>query len=67
MVVRGWPMAGWRDFHTNRRTSVRTLTILVAVLSVIALTACGGAGDSSGQPHRNQAGPYIGGRAGVGF
>jgi uncharacterized lipoprotein YehR (DUF1307 family) len=46
---------------------MRTLTILVAVLSVIALAACGGSGDDSEQSHRNQAGPYVGGSAGVGF
>jgi hypothetical protein len=40
---------------------------LIAVLSLIALTACPGSSDDSGQPHRGQAGPYIGGRGGVGY
>jgi hypothetical protein len=46
---------------------MRIFAILLAVLSVIALAACGGSGDGSEQPHRNQSGPYIGGGAGVGF
>jgi hypothetical protein len=48
-------------------TFMRVLMILVAVVSGIALTACGVSADGPGQPHRNQAGPYIGGGAGVGF
>jgi hypothetical protein len=46
---------------------MRMFTLLVAALSVIALTACNGSTDDSGQPHRGQAGPYIGGSAGAGF
>jgi hypothetical protein len=44
---------------------MRMLTIFVAALSVITLTACSGP-DDSGQSHRGQAGPYIGGSGGVG-
>jgi hypothetical protein len=46
---------------------MRTFTILVAALFVIALTDCSESADDSGQPRRGQAGPYIGGSAGVGF
>ncbi|HET6608815.1 MAG TPA: hypothetical protein VFG62_19225 [Rhodopila sp.] len=46
---------------------MRMFIILVAALSVIALAACSGASDSSLQPHRGQAGPYVGGSGGVGF
>jgi hypothetical protein len=46
---------------------MRMLTTLIALLSAIALTACAGSDDGSEQPHRSQAGPYIGGSAGVGF
>jgi hypothetical protein len=45
-------------------TFLRVVTILVVVVSLIALTACGDSDDRSQQPHR---GPYIGGGAGVGF
>jgi uncharacterized lipoprotein len=40
---------------------------VVAALCVIALAACSGSGDRSEQPHGYQAGPYIGGSAGVGL
>ncbi|HEY0184596.1 MAG TPA: hypothetical protein VGC09_17485 [Rhodopila sp.] len=46
---------------------MRIFTILIAALSVAVLSACGSAGDGSEQSRRNQAGPYIGGSAGVGF
>ncbi len=46
---------------------MRMLTTLIALLSVTALMACTSPDDSSGQPRRGQAGPYIGGGAGVGF
>jgi len=46
---------------------MRILTILVAVLSVIALAACSGSADDSGQPRRGQTGPYIGGNGGIGY
>jgi hypothetical protein len=55
------------DRQTLRGTFMRMLSVLVVALSVIALTACSGSGDDSGQPHRGQAGPYIGGSGGVGF
>ena len=40
---------------------------VVAALCVIALAACSGSDDRSEQPHGYQAGPYIGGSAGVGL
>ena len=47
---------------------MRMLTILIAALYVIVLKACSGSGnDSSGQPHRGQTGPYIGGSGGIGY
>jgi hypothetical protein len=46
---------------------MRMFTILVAALSVIALTACGAPTDDPGQPHRGQTGPYISGSGGIGF
>jgi hypothetical protein len=46
---------------------MRLFAILIAVLSVIALTACSAPADDSGQPRRGQAGPYIGGSGGFGY
>jgi hypothetical protein len=46
---------------------MRMLTIFMAALSVIALTACATPDSGDGQSHRGQAGPYINGGAGVGF
>jgi hypothetical protein len=46
---------------------MRTFTILIAALFVIALTACSTPPDDSGQPRRGQAGPYIGGSGGFGY
>jgi hypothetical protein len=46
---------------------MRMFIILVAALSVIALTACSPPADDSGQPHRGQTGPYIGGSGGFGY
>jgi hypothetical protein len=48
-------------------TFMRILTLLAIVLSMIALTACAGAGDTSQQSRRNQAGPYLSGGGGIGF
>jgi hypothetical protein len=45
---------------------MRMLIILVTALSMVALTACSGSDDGSGQPHRGTAGPYISGGAGIG-
>ncbi|MEA2739025.1 MAG: hypothetical protein QOH05_2332 [Acetobacteraceae bacterium] len=61
--------------HANvRRVSVtsaaaltRVVTIFLAAFLVIGLTACAGSDNGSQQPHRGQAGPYIGGGAGIGF
>jgi hypothetical protein len=46
---------------------MRMLIILITALSMVALTACSGSDDGSGQPRHGTAGPYIGGSAGVGF
>ena len=46
---------------------MRMLAILIAALSVLALTACSQSGDDSGHPRRGQAGPYIGGGAGAAY
>ncbi|HVY14689.1 MAG TPA: hypothetical protein VHB27_05645 [Rhodopila sp.] len=46
---------------------MRILTLLTVVLTAIALAACSGARDDTGQSHRGQSGPYVGGSAGVGF
>lgn len=43
---------------------MRMLALLLAALSVIALTACAAADNDA---HRGQSGPYISGSAGVGF
>ena len=40
---------------------------LVAGFCVIALADCSGSDERSEQPYRYQAGPYIGGGAGVGL
>jgi hypothetical protein len=56
---------GVRDL--SRGNTMRILPVLAAALSLIALAACGGSDDGSGPARRNQAGPYIGGAAGVGF
>lgn len=46
---------------------MRMFTLLMAALSVIALTACAASDGGDGQSHRGQTGPYISGSAGVGF
>jgi hypothetical protein len=45
---------------------MRMLIILVTALSMVALTACSGSDDGSGQPRRETTGPYISGSAGIG-
>jgi hypothetical protein len=66
LLLREVPSSGPSE-QPNRGTFMRMLTTLIALLSAIALTACAGSDDGSEQPHRSQAGPYIGGSAGVGF
>jgi hypothetical protein len=61
------PAASRRGFHPNWGTFMCMLAILVAAISVIALTACAPPADDSGQPRRGQAGPYIGGSGGFGY
>jgi hypothetical protein len=46
---------------------MRMLTIVIAAMSLIALTACAAPDNGDGQAHRGQSGPYISGGAGLGF
>jgi len=41
------------------------LAILIAALSLIALTACSGSGDDAAQARRGQSGAYIGASGGM--
>jgi hypothetical protein len=59
--------SGRTRIHPSQETHMRMLAILIAVLSLLAVTACSGSGDDSGQSHRGQTGPYIGGSGGAGF
>jgi hypothetical protein len=61
-------VGGHRARNPTQGTFMRMFTILVAALSVIAVTACSPPpADDSAQPHRGQAGPYIGGSGGFGY